>query len=71
MEEAARKAEVEMEAKSAKAKVRKATMAKKQKTVEVESGSEVEPRILQKKGKKKAKAMSSGSIREAEDACQR
>jgi flagellar biosynthesis component FlhA len=62
-EEAARKAEEEAAAKAAKAKARKAA--------EVESGSEVEPGPLQKKGKGKARATSAGSAEEAEDACLR
>jgi hypothetical protein len=55
----------------AKAKARKVTAAKKWKAAEVESGSEVEPRPSQKKGKGKARATRVGSTEEVEDACLR
>jgi flagellar biosynthesis component FlhA len=70
-EEATRKAEEEVAAKAAKAKVRKVAVVKKRKAVEVESGSEVEPRPSQKKGKGKARVTSTGSAEEAEDVCLR
>jgi hypothetical protein len=56
---------------AAKAKARKVAAAKKRKAAEVESGSEVKPRPLQKKGKGKTRATSTGSIDEAEDMCLR
>jgi hypothetical protein len=61
--EAAKKAEEEAAAKVAKVKVRKAA--------EVDSGSEPELGPSQKKGKGKVRAMSVGSVEEAEDACLR
>jgi hypothetical protein len=61
--EAARKAEEEVVAKTAKVKARKA--------VEVDSGSEPELGPSQKKGKGKVRAMSVGSAEETKDACLR
>jgi hypothetical protein len=69
--EAAKKAEEEVVAKVAKVKARKAAPPKKWKAAEVDSGSEPEPRPSQKKGKGKVRAMSAGSMEEAEDACLR
>jgi hypothetical protein len=51
--------------------VKKAMAAKKQKAMEVVgSGSDVEPRPLQKKGKRKARAESMESAEEFGKACQ-
>jgi hypothetical protein len=81
-EEAERKAEqvaaaaaaqkAEQEAKEKARRVKKAAAAKKRKAAEVvESGSDAEPGLSQKKGKAKARAESVESVEELRDACQR